>query len=451
MKTSKKIFIKSNKSTRKLAILGGEPVIRNIMPGPNITEQNINASSTDDVFNTTGTGGIPITQRMVDSVLKTTRSGIWSRIQDSESGTVVTLEKEFAKLVGAKYCLGTGAGTQALNTSVEAMGIGAGDEVITSPYTDVGTISGVLFSRALPVLADLDPESFQLDPDDVERRITENTRAIIPVHIGGQPANMERIMAIARKHNLMVIEDACQAHLADYQGKLLGTIGDLGCFSFQAGKNMACGEGGAIIGDDEELMDKCYTVHNRGDSRRGRKELIGPKYRMNEFEAAMLLPQFQGFRDRHRFRNENCYYMNAKLRNFEGVQPQKLYEGTGSGAWWLYLSQYKKEYFNNVNRSTFINALRAEGVGASGYIANGFHRNDVIANYILDLDIYKKMYSSARLKKYRDELPLPNCDKVTDEIVLSLGVPNVPTKEPLDKIFDAIIKIYENRDQLSSL
>jgi len=162
---------------------------------------------------------------------------------------------------------------------VEALGIGPGDEVITSPFTDPGTISSILTSQALPVLADLDRESFQLDPDDVERKITENTRAIMPVHIWGQPANMERIMAIARKHNLRVIEDACQAHLSEYQGKKLGTIGDLGCFSFQSSKTIASGEGEAIIGNNEELMDKCYTVHNHGTSRKGRTETIGPKYR----------------------------------------------------------------------------------------------------------------------------------------------------------------------------
>ena len=122
-------------------------------------------------------------------------------------------------------------------------------------------------ARALPVLADLDPESYQLDPDDVERRITENTKAIMPVHIMGQPCDMDRIMAIAKKHDLKVIEDACQGHLAEYRGEKLGTIGDLGAFSFQSSKTIACGEGGAVVGNDEQLMDRCYTVHNHGTSR----------------------------------------------------------------------------------------------------------------------------------------------------------------------------------------
>jgi len=429
MKTND-IIINSNRSANKLAILGGEPVISNTMrpvtPAPYIDE------------------------KMVDAIVKTTKSGIWCRIQ-SATGTVATFEKEYAKLIGTKFCVATGAGTQALSTCVEAMGIGAGDEVITSPYTDIGTISAVLFSRALPVMADLDRESFQLDPDDVERRITENTKAIMPVHIGGQPANMERIMGIAKKHNLKVIEDACQAHLTEYQGKKLGTIGDLAGFSFQASKNIACGEGGAVVGNDEALMDKVYTVQNHGTSRRGRHELIGPKYRMNEFEGALLLAQLEGVQERHNRRNENAWYMRAKLRDFPGIVSQKLYEGTGSSSWWLYLTSYKKEHFNNADRAKFIKALAAEGVGASGYIGYGFHKSDVIKNHILDLNVYKKMYSPARLKKYLDELPCPNCDKVCDEEVLSLSVATAASKESLDKIFDAIIKVYDNRDKLNSL
>jgi perosamine synthetase len=421
--------ININNNSGKLAILGGDPVVKNMFrssePPPYVDE------------------------KMVDAIVQTTRSGIWCRIQ-SATGTVSTFEKEYAKLMGTKFCVAVGAGTQALNTAVEAFEIGAGDEVITSPWTDIGTISAILFSRALPVLADLDKESFQLDPDDVERRITRNTRAIIPVHIGGQPANMERIMAIARKHNLKVIEDACQAHLSEYQGKKLGTIGNLGCFSFQASKNIACGEGGAIIGDDEELMDKCYTVQNHGTSRKGRTETIGPKYRMNEFEGAILLAQLDGVKERHARRNENAAYMTSRLKDFPGIVPQKLYEGTGLCSWWLYLTSYHKEHFNNVDRSKVIKALESEGIRSGGYIAAGFHKSLVVSDHILNLNEYKKMYSPERLKKFREELSCPNCDKVCEE-VLMFGVPSASSRESIDDIYNAIIKVYENRDKLNSI
>ena len=416
------------KKAGKLAILGGEPVRKNkSWPDWPYWDDNV-----------------------IDSVVKTTKSRIWCRIQSS-SGTVPTFEKRFAELTGAKFCIATGSGTQSLHTCVEALGIGAGDEVITSPYTDPGTIASILSARALPVLADLDRESYQLDPDDVERRITENTRAIMPVHMMGQPCNMEAIMRIAKKHNLKVIEDACQAHLAEYQGKKLGTIGDVGCFSFQSSKTIACGEGGGIIGDNEDLMDKCYTVHNHGTSRRGSTEVAGPKYRMNEFEAAVLLGQLPGVKERFARRNENAAYLTARLKDVPGVVPQKLYEGTKSGSFYLYPMSYLKEHFNNAERSTFLKAVSAEGVSLSPYIRQGLHREPWIEN-ILSQKVYTKMFSKERLQKYRDEKECPNCDRVCEEMAMIWASgPLLGTKEDMADIADAIEKVYENRDKLSSI
>jgi dTDP-4-amino-4,6-dideoxygalactose transaminase len=202
-----------------------------------------------------------VDEKVIQEIVDTARRGIWCRI-DSSDNKVARFEKEFAGLMGIKSSVATGSGTQSLNTCVEALGVGPGDEVITSPYTDPGTIASILVSRALPVLADLDPESFQIDPDDAERRITRRTKVLMPVHMMGQPCNMERFMELAKKYNLKVIEDSAQAHFAEYQGKKAGLIGDVGCFSFQTSKVLSCGEGGGIVSDNEELMDKCYTVHN---------------------------------------------------------------------------------------------------------------------------------------------------------------------------------------------
>ena len=414
---------------QKLAILGGEPVRKNKswVQWPYRDEQ------------------------VLKSLEQTAKSGIWCRIQNQKDGAVVTLEKKFAELIGAKLCVATGSGTQALHTCVEALGIGPGDEVITSPYTDPGTIASILCARALPVLADLDPESYQIDPDDVERRVTENTRAIMPVHIMGQPCNMERIMQIAKKHDLKVIEDACQGHLAEYQGKRLGTIGDLGCFSFQSSKTIACGEGGAILGDDEALMDKCYTVHNHGSSRRRHTEVIGPKYRMNEFEAAVLLGQWPGIYERFQRRNENARHLTARLKDCPGIVPQKLYEGTASGAFYHYAMTYRKEHFNNADRKVFLRALAAEGVRLRASKANGLHREPWI-EHILNLKVYQKMYSRQRLQRYREEVGCPNCDKVCQEMaMISASGPLLGPKEDMDDVADAILKVYENRDQLSAV
>jgi perosamine synthetase len=411
---------------RKLAILGGDPVRKNkSWPAwPYI----------DDA--------------VMESVEKTTKSGIWCRIQ-SATGTVATFEREYAKLLGSKFCVATGSGTQALHTCVEALGIGPGDEVITSPYTDPGTIQGILSARALPVLADLDPASFQLDPEDVRRRITENTKAIMPVHMMGQPSHLERIMAIAREHKLAVIEDACQAHLSEYQGKKLGSIGTLGCFSFQTSKTIACGEGGAILGDDEALMDKCYTVHNHGTSRRGLTEVIGPKYRMNEFEAAVLLGQLAGAQERFARRNENAAYLTAKLKGCPGIVPQKLYPGTTSGSFYLYAMSYQKDHFQGLDRARFLKAVDAEGVGLSPYIERGLHREPWV-DHVLKDKTYKQMFSPSRLKQYRDELGCPNCDRVCSEMVMMWASgPLLGTRADMDDIANAILKVYENRDKLT--
>jgi len=417
----------TNKAS-KLAILGGEPVRKN--------KSWPNWPYLDD--------------GVVDSIVKTTKSRIWCRIQ-SKSGTVPTFEKKFASLMGAGFCVATGSGTQALHTCVEALGIGPGAEVITSPYTDPGTISSILSARALPVLADLDRESFQLDPDDVKRRITENTKAIMPVHMMGQPCDMDAIMAIAKKHNLKVIEDAAQAHLAEHRGRKLGTIGDLGCFSFQSSKTIACGEGGAVIGNDEELMDKCYTVHNHGTSRRGRTEVAGPKYRMNEFEAAALLGQWPGITERFKRRNENAAHLTSRLKDVPGILPQKLYDGTNSGSFYIYAMSYRKEHFNNADRGKFLKAIAAEGVSLSPYIAKGLHREPWI-EHILERPVYKKMFSRQRLKEYRRQVPCPTCDQVCQELAMVWASgPLLAGKEDMDNIADAIIKVYENRDKLSTI
>jgi len=416
------------RSGGKLALLGGEPIRKN-------------KSWPEWPY---------VDDKVVDAVVKTTRSGIWCRIQ-SATGTVATFEKEYAKLIGSRFCVATGSGTQSLHTCVEALGIGAGDEIITSPYTDPGTIASILSARSLPVLADLDAASFQLDPDDVERRLTENTRAIMPVHMMGQPCHLERILAIARKRNLPVIEDAAQAHLSEYRGKRLGTIATLGCFSFQTSKTIACGEGGAIVGDDEELMDKCYTVHNHGTSRRGRTEVIGPKYRMNEFEAAVLLGQLDGAMERFRKRNENAAYLSSRLKDCPAVVPQKLYPGTASGSFYLYAMSYKKEHCNNIDRARFLKALAAEGISLSPYIERGLHREPWVDN-VIKTRPYQKLFSAQRLKQFKDEMSCPKCDQVCEEMVMIWASgPLLGSRDDMNDIADAILKVYENRDKLSSV
>lgn len=385
--------------------------------------------------------------KVLRSVEETTRSRIWCRIQSS-NGTVPTFEQEWAKMLGSRFCVATGSGTQSLHTCVEALGIGPGDEVITSPYTDPGTISSILSARALPVMADLDPESFQLDPAEVERHINENTRAIMPVHMMGQPCDLDSILTIARKHKLPVIEDAAQTHLGVHRGKKLGTIGDVGCFSFQSSKTIACGEGGAIVGNDEALMDRCYTVHNHGTSRQGRTEVAGPKYRMNEFEAAVLLGQLPTAPERFALRNANAAHLTKRLEGFPGLTPQKLYPGTESGSYYIYAMTYHKEHFDDLPRETFLKAVNAEGVPMAPYIEQGLHREPWV-DHILSSRVYQRMYSPERLRRFKEETACPRCDQACENaVIIWASGPLLGTTADMDAFVDAVVKVHENRDQL---
>lgn len=419
----------ATKTSNKLAILGGEPIRKNkSWPKWPYVDKNV-----------------------LDKIEETTQSGIWCRIQ-AKDGTVPTFEKEYARMLGVERCVAVGSGTQALHTSVEALGLGPGDEVITSPYTDPGTIASILSARALPVLADIDRYSFQVDPNDVERRITKNTKAIMPVHMMGQPADMDRFIEIARKHNLFLIEDACQAHFAKFRGKVLGTLGDIGCFSHQSSKVLACGEGGSIISNNAELMEQCYTVQNHGTSKYGRTETIGPKYRMNEFEGAILLGQLPTVLERHALRNKNANYLTSKIKNIPGITPQKLYDGTEEGSFYLYTMNYNKKVYNGVPREKYLKALAAEGIGLSPYIKNGLHREPWVDN-IINRKEYQQMYGKSRLDEFKEEMACPVCDLICDEemVMLWASGPLLGTTADMDDIVNALEKVYENRDQLKSI
>jgi len=195
------------------------------------------------------------------AVVDVLRSGRWYR---GAGEHVEEFEQAYARLLGAKRCLATASGTTSLLVALHVLGVDAGDEVIVSPFTFIATYNAVLINKALPVFADTDPATLTMDPASIESRITERTRAILPVHIYGMPCDMDAINAIARKHKLVVIEDACQAWLAEYKGRKCGVLGDLGCFSFQNSKHLPSGEGGAVTGDSDDLLDRCQAFHNCG-------------------------------------------------------------------------------------------------------------------------------------------------------------------------------------------
>ncbi|MCE5249787.1 DegT/DnrJ/EryC1/StrS family aminotransferase [bacterium] len=211
---------------------------------------------------------------------------------------VYTLEEEFARYCGVKYALATSSGTSAILISLLAMGIKPGDEIIVPAYTFVATYSAVIFAGAVPVLAEID-ESLSLDPGDIEARITPKTRAIMPVHMLGNPCNMDAIRAIAKKHGLMVMEDACQAGGASYGGRKLGSIGRMGAFSLNIFKTITAGDGGIITTDDDELYGRAFAIHDQGHSPNragvevGSRYILGLNFRVNELLGAVALAQLR--------------------------------------------------------------------------------------------------------------------------------------------------------------
>lgn len=419
-------FAQSKKVSGQLAALGGNAVTTRTWPKwPYVDEE------------------------LIQSMMETTKNGWWSRIDNRRASKVARFENEFAKFHDVNYVIATGSGTQAISTAVHALDIECGDEVITSPYTDMGTISGVITSRALPVLADLDPNSFQLDARDVEKKINKRTKALMPVHMMGAPSDIRSFVKMAKKHNLLMIEDACQAHLAKVDGKRIGTFGDVGCLSFQSTKVMASGEGGACITNNEKLADTLYTVMNHGTDKRGNHPRIGPKYRMNEFAGSALLSQMRTHMLRHNLRNKNANYLTQKLKGYKGLSPQKQYPGTEECSYYLYAMDFKPEQWNGATRAQFIKAVQAEGVPIGPYIPFGLHKYDWV-DFICNLDVYKKMYGEPRLKEFREMTRnLPNCDRVADRMLLLQGSPLlIAEQSAMDEIVNVFNKVWENRDQV---
>jgi perosamine synthetase len=255
---------------------------------------------------------------------------------------VKALEKEFGDFVGAKHCLTTNSGTSALHIAVAAAGIQPGDEVITSAFTFLASALAVLHHNAIPVFADIDPVTFNIDPAEIERRITPRTRAIIPVHIHGLPADMDEIMSIARKHNLVVIEDAAQAHGATYKGKRAGTIGDMGAFSIQSSKNLSAGEGGLFVTDNDGFHHRADCVRQFGeeaadtslasvdpdrpldDLRDYNAVTMGWMYRMTSLTAAIARCQLARLPDFNRNAVQNAEYLSKRLSKLDLVSPPSI-------------------------------------------------------------------------------------------------------------------------------
>jgi len=392
----------------------------------------------------------PVWNREAESdILQMLRSGNWYR---NTGKYCDDFEALYAQLVGAKYCLATASGTTALSVALHAAGVDAGDEVLVSPFTFIATYNAIFLAKALPVFVDTDPETFLINPLKIQERITDRSTAIMPVHIYGLPCDMDPINAIAKENNLKVIEDACQAWSARYKGKNAGTLGDLGCFSFQNSKHLPSGEGGAVVGDDSKTMDLCRSFHDCGrkfgsiqsDSQ---YPVRGANFRMQHVQALILMSQMKRFENDAFLREKNAAYLDKQLSQVPGIIPAKMVPGGEKSAYHFYPFRYKKEQFQMKSRESFMAALRAEGIPCmAGY---GRQNKDGLIEEALSSRGYIRLYGETRLNQWREQNELPGNDQLAEEAVALFQKMLLGTEKDMDDIVNAIAKIQANAEQLN--
>ncbi len=426
----------SPRSAEPLAILGGTPVRSAPFPAWPIIAEN--------------------DEKNWDNVL---RHKEWCRL-GAKPSNATQFEETWKSMTGAKHCFATPSGTTALFTSLNALDVSPGDEVLLPPYTWIATMDVVLLQYALPVFVDTARETFQMDANKVEGAITPQTKCILPVHLGGSPANMDKILEVARKHHLPVLEDACQAHLAEWRHQKVGTVGELGCFSFQASKNLNCGEGGAILSNNNELIERCVSFANHGypvppaglDGApmigEGAKFIVsGTNCRITEFQGALLLTQASRLEAQSRTRTENATYLTKLLSEIPGITPARMYDGCTRNAYHLYMLRYDKTHFEGLPRKRFLKALAAEGIPCSeGYTP--LNKEPVI-EAMLNSRAFKRIYTEQELANYRERNQCPENDKLCEEAVWMFQTMLLGTRADMDQIAEAVRKVQTHAAELA--
>lgn len=415
---------KASSTNDKLALLGGAPVRNTPFPSWPV-----------------------IGEREEKDLIEVLRGKRWNRIGGSY---VEKFEKVWGERIGAGHCLATSSGTSALVCSMNALEIGPGDEVIVPVYTFVATVNPVLLQHALPVFVDTDRETFQIDAGKIERAITKRTRAIVPVHLGGAAANLDAILPIAKKHKLFVVEDACQSHLAEWRGQKVGTLGDLGCFSFQASKHLNSGEGGAVVAADARLIEICKSFHNqgRGELNAGLGYVRnGDNRRLTEFQGALLLAQLTRLEEQAKTREQNAEYLTKLLREIPGIIPAKMYEGCTRNAYHIYMLRYDSNQFTGLARERFIKALRAEGIPCSG----GYSplNKERFMKATLHSRAFRYIYSPKVIAALEERNQCPENDRLCQEAVWFSQNLLLGTKQDMDQIAEAIRKIQKQASLLA--
>ncbi len=330
---------------------------------------------------------------------------------------VKSFEEEFAKYIGANFAPGVASGTDALHLALRACGIGEGDEVVTSPFTFIATAEAISYAGARPVFVDIDEKTFNMDVTQIEGKITSKTKAILPVHLYGQPADMDPIMEIARKHNLKVIEDCAQAAGAEYKGKKVGSIGDAGAFSFFPTKNLGCyGDGGAITTSSAEIKDRVLSLRMHGSKVRYYHDEVGYNSRLDEMQAAILRVKLPHLGEWNEGRRKVAYNYNRLLSGNSAITPSEI--GQVKTVYHQYTIRIRK------NRDQVQKSLAEKGIASMIYYPIPVH--------------LQKAYAFLGYKMGE----LPRADKVALE-VLSLPIYPELSHEQQEKVCSALKSVLE--------
>lgn len=364
-----------------------------------------------------------------------------------EGHYVRDFEKTWAERLGARHAIATANGTSALMASLHALEVGPKDEVLVGPYTFIATINAILGLYALPVFVDTDPATHLLDAGKIEGAITPRTRCILPVHLGGNVADMDAILDIARRRNVPVVEDACQAHLSEWRGRKAGTLGQLGCFSFQKFKNLPGGEAGAVVTSDRNLYRHAYGFHShyRSPDETAPDPAIsrnGINLRLAEFQAALLLAQMKRLDEQMQRREQNAEYLTALLREIPGIAPARMYPGCTRNAYHLYMLRYDEAAFAGLPRNRFLEAVRAEGIPlGAGY--GPLNRDPFLENTLRSRN-FRAIYTEKEIQQWRDRNRCPANDRLARE---GMWLPQhvlLAGRSDMEEIAAAIRKVQQN-------
>lgn len=366
-------------------------------------------------------------------------SGQWGRLGGRR---VKEFEEALQTQMQARFCVATSSGTTALLTALGALNIGPGDQVIMPPYTFVATFNAITSSYALPVFVDSDLESFQIDASKIAAAMTDQTRLLLPVHIGGTPCNLDEISRVAEAHKVPFVEDACQAPFAMWRGRPVGTHGIGGCFSFQASKNLTSGEGGAVVTNDEDFAHRCYNYHTPGGPRPAPSSGRGSNHRLTEFQGTVLLTQLARVAQQAKLRDENAAYLSDMLSKIPGITPAKWYEGCERSAWHLYMFRYDAAQFNGMSREDFLRELRKHDIsGSSGYTSLN-KTPHVLA--LVKNPHYQRLYGKDFMVQWAEKNHCPVNDQLCEQAVWFSQYTLLESRSQMERIASSIAAIQRS-------